>query len=92
MPRGWRPPQTEAERFKGIEMETSKIIRKYMIERDIKTVLDLAPQVCICYSTLKCKMNNGGWTQKDLFKIIEVLKITPEDAVVLLGLKKARPA
>lgn len=92
MPRGWRPPQTEAERFKGIEMETSKIIRKYMIDRDIKTMLDLAAMVNICYSTFAYRINRGGWTQKDLFKIIEVLKITPEDAVVLLGLKKARPA
>lgn len=92
MPRGWRPPPTEAERIKGVEMETSKIIRKYMIVREIKTVLDLAPMVKICYKSLCQKMNCGGWTQKDLLKIIGVLKISPEDAVVLLGLKKERPA
>lgn len=92
MPRGWRPPPTEAERIKAVEMETSKTIKKYMIERDIKTALDLSSMVNMGYTTLIVKMNHGNWTQKDLFKIIEALKIPPDDAVVLLGLKKERSA
>ena len=92
MPRGWSPKLTDQQRFESVETETAKIIKKYMIEREIKTVLDLAPKVGICYKTLANKMNNGGWTQKDLFRIIDVLKIQPEDSVVLLGFKKVKSA
>ena len=87
MPRGWTPKLTEEERLASIGAETSKLIKIFMIERDIRYDMDLADKVGINRGTFSAKMKNGTWTQKDLCKIVAVLKIPAGDAVKMLGVK-----
>lgn len=78
---------TEEERLDSIAAETSKIIRVAMVQRDIPYVIDLAGMIGMGHSTLAAKMKSGYWTQKDLCRLITVLKIPPEDAVKMLGVR-----
>lgn len=87
MPRGWRPKQTEEERLAAIAEETAKIIKKAMVDCDIAYDKDLAALIGVQQKTLSAKFKNGTWTQENLCRIIAVLKIQPENAVRMLGVK-----
>lgn len=87
MPRGWKPKLTEAERLESVGTETNKIIRIFMIERDIKYDIQLADMVGINRGTFSAKMKNGTWTQRDLCKIVAALKIPACDAAKMLGVR-----
>lgn len=87
MPRGWRPPQTEAERLDNIAAETTKIIKIAMVEQGVEYDQDLAGMIGMNRATLAAKFKSGSWTQRDLCKVISVLKIRPESAVKMLGVK-----
>ena len=87
MARGFRPKPTEAERLAEIAAETVKIIRVFKAERGIEHDKDIAALIGMDPHTLSAKFKNGTWTQKDLCKVISVLKIPAESAVKMLGVK-----
>ena len=78
---------TEAERLESIALETSRIVRLAMVRRDIPYIIDLAGMMGMGNSTLATKLKTGSWTQRDLCKLVSVLKIPPEEAVRMLGVK-----
>lgn len=71
----------------SIAEETSKIVRLAMVRRDIPYIIDLAGMIGMGNSTLAAKLKTGSWTQKDLCKLVSVLKIPPEEAVRMLGVR-----
>lgn len=87
MPRVKLQKPTEEERLASIAAETSKTIRVAMARREIDYVIDLAAMIGMTNSTLSSKLKNGSWTQKDLCKLVSVLKIPPEEAVKMLGVR-----
>ncbi len=85
MPRVKLQRPTEAQRLESIAAETSKVIRLAMVRQDIPYVIDLAGMVGMANATLAAKLKTGSWTQKDLCKLIAVLRIPPEEALKMLG-------
>lgn len=87
MPRGWKPKQTEAERICSVQEETRNIIEHAMIDRGVKHKKDLAELIDMVPQTLSAKFKSGSWSQQDLCRIISALKIAPENAVRMLGVR-----
>lgn len=87
MPRGWRPKQTEEERMCSVQEETRNIIEHAMIDRGIKHRKDLAGLIDMVPQTLSAKFKSGSWSQQDLCRIVSALKIDPERAVRMLGVR-----
>lgn len=87
MPRVKLQRPTEDERLAAIAKETSQVIRVAMVQREIDYVIDLAALIGMTNSTLSAKLKTGSWTQKDLCKLVSVLKIPPEEAVKMLGVR-----
>lgn len=87
MPRVKLQKPTEEEQMNSIAEETSKIVRLAMVRRDIPYIIDLAGMIGMGNSTLAAKLKTGSWTQKDLCKLVSVLKIPPEEAVRMLGVR-----
>lgn len=87
MPRVKLQKPTEEERLAAIATETSKTIRIAMIRQGLRSYSDLASLVGVCQQTISQKQRNGTWTQKDLCKLVSVLKIPPEEAVKMLGVR-----
>lgn len=87
MPRVKLQKPSEEEQMNSIAEETSKIVRLAMVRRDIPYIIDLAGMIGMGNSTLAAKLKTGSWTQKDLCKLVSVLKIPPEEAVRMLGVR-----
>lgn len=87
MPRVKLQKQSETERLNSIAAETGRIIRMAMIRQEIPYMIDLAGMISMANATLAAKLKSGSWTQKDLCKLVSVLKIPPEDAVKMLGVR-----
>ncbi len=90
MPRVKLQKPTEAERLASIAVDTRKIIRQAMILRDVPYIIDLAALIGMGNSTLSLKLKTGSWTQKDLCKLVTALRIPPEEAVRMLGVRPER--
>lgn len=87
MPRVKLQKPSEAERLDSIAAETGKIVRTAMVRQEIPYVIDLANMLGMANATLGAKLKNGSWTQKDLCRLVSVLKIPPEEAVRMLGVR-----
>lgn len=87
MPRVKLQKPSEAERLSAIAEETGKIIRMAMVRQGIPYVIDLAALTGIANATLGAKFKSGSWTQRDLCRLVSVLKIPPEEAVRMLGVR-----
>lgn len=85
MPRVRRMKPSEEERLAAIAEETGRTIKMAMVRQDVRYMIDLAGLIRMDHRTLSAKLKKGTWTQKDLIKIITILKIPPEDAARMLG-------
>lgn len=87
MPRVKLQRPTEDERLAAIAKETSLTIRIAMVRLNLNSASDLAPLVGVIQPTISKKLRDGTWTQKELCKLVSVLKIPPEEAVKMLGVR-----
>lgn len=87
MPKVKLQKPSEEERLAAIATETSKIVRLAMVRQDIPYLIDLAGMIGMANATLSAKLKTGSWTQKDLCKLITTLRIPPEEAVRMLGVR-----
>ena len=67
---------------------TAKIIRKAMIDRNMRYGKDVAELVKMNRNTFSYKMRSGSWSQMDLMLLVSALKIPADDALQLLGVRK----
>lgn len=67
---------------------TAKIIRKAMIDRNMRYGKDVADLVKMNRNTFAYKMRAGSWSQMDLMLLVAALKIPADDALQLLGVRK----
>ena len=67
---------------------TAKIIKKAMIERNMRYGKDVADLVKMNRNTFASKMRAGSWSQMDLMLLVSALKIPADDALQLLGVRK----
>lgn len=77
---------TEAERLTAVSKETAKLIRQYMIEREIKYDMEMADMIEMNRGTFSSKMKEGTWTQRDLCRIVKALRIPADEALRMLGM------
>lgn len=87
MPRVKLKKPSEEERLNSIAEETRLIVRHAMVRRDIPYLVDLADMIGMANATLSAKLKTGSWTQKDLCKLVSALRIPPEDAARMLGVR-----
>lgn len=82
--RGWRPPLTEVEKMAAMKASTEKIIRKAMINMDLRDIKDLAAIAGYKQDAFYKKFQHQNWTQADLCRLVSALKIPAEEAVQLV--------
>lgn len=65
----------------------AKTIRKGMVENDIPDLTTMADRLHMSRQTFARKLKEGGWKDTELAEAIRILKIGPEPALAMLGLK-----
>lgn len=89
LPKSWLPKPTRDERHAEIMAEANKIIKKAMIDNEIKHQQEVGALVGLDKHTTSRKFNGKTpWTYKELLTLIEELKIPPKDVLAMLGMKK----
>ena len=58
----------------------NKIIKKAMVDCDIEDYTALGLQMAISR-----RMNDGGWKDEELWKLVRVLKLSAEQLAAMLG-------
>lgn len=66
----------------------AKIIRHRMTDRDIPSQTVLAQRTGIQRQTLGRRMRYGGWLLDELTALDKVLRFSPEDAAVIVGVRR----
>lgn len=66
----------------------ARIIKHHMTDRDIATQTQLAERCGIPRQTLGRRMRRGGWILDELQELDKVLHFSPEDAAVIMGVRK----
>ena len=66
----------------------ARIIKHHMTDRDIATQTELAERSGIPRQTLGRRMRRGGWILDELQELDKVLHFSPEDAAVIMGVRK----
>ena len=67
---------------------TRRIIRRGMAEQGMRYDMELAGKVSISRPSFSKKMKDCSWTLDELAGICKTLRLTPDDAAVMLGIKK----
>lgn len=66
----------------------TRIIKHHMTDRDIATQTQLAERSGIPRQTLGRRMRRGGWGLDELQALDKVLRFSPEDAAVIMGVRR----
>ena len=66
-----------------------RVIRAAMARAGIDFDKDVARQIGMSPSYFSTKLNEGGWKIEELQRLAVILPFTVEDAVALMGIKKA---
>jgi len=66
----------------------SKVIQHRMLDRDIPSQTVLAQRSGIQRQTLGRRMRYGGWLLDELTALDKVLRFSPEDAAVIVGVRR----
>lgn len=69
----------------------NKVIKKAMVDCDIDDYTGLALRMGMSRQAVSRRMNDGGWKDEELWKLVRVLKLTAEQLAVMLG-ATPRPA
>ena len=74
----------EQRRKKDIAL-MNRTIDHAMIDREIPTLAELAGMISMPVSTFFTKRRTGHWTLADLIALRDVLRLTPEQSLNLIG-------
>ncbi len=89
LPKSWRPEPTKEEVFRDTWAATNKIIRKAMIDRDVRHDKDLAEQIGLSKDLFSKRMTmKVPWSYQDLCLVVSALNIPGEDAMRMLGVRR----
>lgn len=66
-------------------VETKRIIRRGMAERDMEHLEDLALAMGKSRPVISKRMKNNSWSLEEAVKLVKVLRLSAEDASVMLG-------
>ena len=67
---------------------TRRIIRRGMAEQGMRYDMELAGKVSISRPAFSRKMRDCTWSLDELSRICKTLRLTADDAAVILGIKK----
>ena len=67
---------------------TSKIIRMAMIRQGITKQADIAVRFGRSQQWFSQKLKKGNWSLEDMVKLCKILKLSADDAAVILGVKR----
>lgn len=70
----------------------NKIIKKAMVDCDIADYTVLGLRMGMSRQAVSRRMNDGGWKDEELWRLVRVLKLTAEQLAVMLGAKLTPPA
>lgn len=62
-----------------------KIIKKAMVDCDIEDYTALGLQMGMSRQAISRRMNDGGWKDEELWKLVRVLKLSAEQLAAMLG-------
>lgn len=88
MPRGKLGTPTPAQQRDVM----NKVIRKAMVDCDIEDYTVLGLRMGMSRQAVSRRMNDGGWKDEELWRLVRVLKLTAEQLSVMLGAKLTPPA
>ena len=63
----------------------TRLIRVGMARKDIPTVSALAVMLGMKRPALSKRMNHGGWSDVELWRVFRVLEFTEEEIVIAMG-------
>ena len=63
----------------------NKIIKKAMVACDIEDYTALGLQMGMSRQAISRRMNDGGWKDEELWKLVRVLKLSAEQLAAMLG-------
>ena len=66
---------------------TRKIIRTAMVRQDISKQADISARFGRSQQWFSQKLQKGNWSLEDMVTLCKILKLGPEDAAVILGIK-----
>lgn len=69
----------------------NKIIKKAMVDCDIEDYTALGLRMGMSRQAVSRRMNDGGWKDEELWRLVRVLKLTAEQLAAMLG-ATPRPA
>ena len=68
--------------------ETRKIIRRGMINQGIAKHSDMASRLGYSQQWFSHKLQFSNWTLEDMVKLCKILKLSADDAAVILGVRR----
>lgn len=63
----------------------NKIIKKAMVDCDIEDYTALSLRMGMSRQAISRRMNDGGWKDEELWKLVRVLKLSAEQLAAMLG-------
>lgn len=72
---------------KESQTATRRIIMRGMVEQGYEKQVDIAKRLGMCQSKFSMRLASGDWRRDELVGLARVLKLTPEDAAKMLGIK-----
>lgn len=69
----------------------NKVIKKAMVDCEIEDYTALGLRMGMSRQAISRRMNDGGWKDEELWKLVRVLKLSAEQLAAMLG-ATPRPA
>ena len=66
---------------------TRRIIRRGMAEQCFDRQADIARKIGMSQPSFSTKLRASSWSLEEMVKLCKILKLAPEDAAVILGIK-----
>lgn len=63
----------------------NEVVKVYMAKANLKTQAALADRLGMNRCVLNKRMNNGGWSEVELWQLIRTLQIAPEDVARMMA-------
>ena len=70
----------------------NKIIKKAMVDCDIDDYTDLGLRMGMSRQAVSRRMNDGGWKDEELWRLVRVLKLDVSQVARMMGVKEWRVA
>lgn len=66
---------------------TRRIIKRGMAEQGFDRQADIARKIGISQPSFSTKLRASSWSLEEMVKLCKMLRLTPEDSTVILGIK-----